>query len=373
MPDEPDSDLLQVASEVAQDFVLWPAKQLELYERVRRLVATSAPFAADVRRRLAREVGLAQLIGNDRSFLAVIERLPAVASSEFPVLLTGETGTGKELVARAIHLVSARASGPFIPVDCTTIPEHLVESELFGHSRGAFTDAYRDQRGLIAMGAGGTLFLDEIDSLSLASQAKLLRLLQEGTYRALGAPRSEAANVRIIAASNQNLEASVREKRFRSDLYFRLNVVTLHMPPLRERRGDILLLAQHFLKSLSSRGESTLKVLLPTAARKLESYDWPGNVRELYNVIQRAFVLSPAPRIHPSDIQLMNIHDTCEQSVPNFREARAAALATFEKEYVSKILSKHGGNITHAAVEAQKERRAFGRLVKKHCMPTTMA
>ena len=223
------------------------------------------------------------------------------------------------------------------------------------------------------MATGGTLFLDEIDSLSFPSQAKLLRLLQEGTYRALGSPRFESANVRIIAASNENLEASVREKRFRSDLYFRLNVVTLHMPPLRERRGDILLLAQHFLKSLSTRGDSTLKVLSPAAARKLESYHWPGNVRELYNVMQRAFVLSTASRIHPSDIQLLMTHDGSEQPVHSFRQARAAALAVFEKEYVEKMLSKHAGNITHAALEAQKERRAFGRLVKKHRIPPMSA
>jgi len=373
VPDDPDSDLLHVASEVAQDFVLWPAKQLELHERVRRLIATSAPFAAEARRRLARELGLAQLIGNDRAFLKILERLPAVAASDFPALLTGETGTGKELVARAIHLLSPRASGPFIPVDCTTIPEHLVESELFGHSRGAFTDAYRDQKGMTAMAAGGTLFLDEIDSLSLPSQAKLLRLLQEGTYRTLGSSRFESANVRIIAASNQDLEAGVREKRFRSDLYFRINVVTLHMPPLRERRGDILLLAQHFLKSLSTRGDSALKVLSPAAARKLESYYWPGNVRELYNVMQRAFVLSATPRIHPNEIQLLTTYDSSDQSVPSFRQARAAALAAFEKEYIEKMLSKHAGNITHAALEAQKERRAFGRLVKKHRIPPMSA
>src|SRR5262249_48413408 len=150
----------------------------------------------------------------------------------------------------------------------------------------------------------------------------------------------------------------------------RLNVVSIHMPPLRERRGDILLLAQHFLKSLSSRSESSLKVLSPAAARKLESYDWPGNVRELYNVMQRALVLSTAPRIQPSQIQLLNTHDTREHGIPSFREARAAALAAFEKEYIAKMLSKHSGNITHAALEAQKERRAFGRLVKKHRIPT---
>lgn len=365
MPSDADPDLLQLASEVAQDFLLWPVREVELYERVRRLVGAAIPHAAETRRRLAGEVGLAQLIGNDDSFLAVLESLPAIAASEFPVLVTGETGTGKELVARAIHLLSSRSSGPFIPVDCTTIPDHLVESELFGHSRGAFTDAYKDQKGLAAMASGGSLFLDEIDALSHSSQAKLLRLLQEGTYRALGSPRFEDANVRIIVASNQDLEECVREKRFRSDLYFRLNVVSLHMPPLRERRADILLLARHFLQVLSSRGGKP-KFLSPAADRKLENYHWPGNIRELSNVIQRAYILSPTSRIDAGHIRLLSASDSASSAQASFRDARAAALARFEKEYVMQMLSRHNGNITHAALEAQKDRRAFGRLVKKH-------
>ena len=198
--------------------------------------------------KLNRDIALAKFVGQDRAFLAVVQRIPLVASAPNPVLILGETGTGKELCARAIHHLSERRRAPFIPVDCGVLPDHLLENELFGHVRGAFTDAHSHQRGLVGMAKGGTLFLDEIDSLSAAAQKKLLRLLEENTFKPLGADHFECADVRIVAATNASLEQLVGEKRFRADLYFRLNVLRLLMPALRHRRSDIPRLAQHFVQ-----------------------------------------------------------------------------------------------------------------------------
>jgi two-component system response regulator GlrR len=364
LPSEPETELLNLISATAEDFVLWPVRQSELRERCVRIMSVQRTIDDEVRLRLAGETGLADLIGNDEQFAMILAQLPRIAASGASVLITGETGTGKELCARAIHSLSSRAAGPFVPVDCGAMPEHLIENELFGHARGAFTDAHQDQKGLAALAEHGTLFLDEVDALSLTSQAKLLRLLQEGTYRALGAERFARADVRIVAATNQDLEAHVREKRFRSDLYFRLNVLAVRMPALRDRRSDIPLLARHFLRSSTPNG-STRKMLGPAAERKLESYHWPGNVRELFNAIQRAAILAPGQQIQPSHVSIPGF--TSGQQPPlGFREARTRAVAEFERGYLTEILRKYGGNITHAACEAGKDRRTFGRLIKKY-------
>jgi two-component system response regulator GlrR len=238
---------------------------------------------------------------------------------------------------------------------------------MFGHARGAFTDAHRDQKGLVALASGGTLFLDEIDSLTIAAQAKLLRFIQERAYRPVGSPQLTHADVRILVATNKNLDSLIHEGRFRSDLFFRLNVVQLHMVPLRERRSDILLLARHFLSS-SDDADTHRKTLSSAAARKLMEYDWPGNVRELSNVIQRAVVFSPTRQIQAS-----HIHDGASavelETIPqvaNFREARARTLETFERAFVEDALRQSGGNVTRAARLAQKDRRVFGRLMKRY-------
>jgi DNA-binding NtrC family response regulator len=242
----------------------------------------------------------------------------------------------------------------------------LAENEIFGHVRGAFTDAHADQKGLAGMAEGGTLFLDEIDALSLAAQAKLLRFLEDGAYRALGADRFTRANVRVIAATNRDLESCMREKQFRSDLYFRLNVLQLRLPPLRERRGDIGLLARHFLESCCAAGGAHRKSFSPATLRILEMYSWPGNVRELYNVVQRAVVFCSGTQILPSHISLATPAQASSHRVSSFRHARKEAIESFEQHYVREMLRKHRGNVTRAAFEAGKDRRAFGRLVKKY-------
>jgi DNA-binding NtrC family response regulator len=365
IPDQAEEELLRLAAETASDFILWPLNEGEFRQRVERMLSGSKHDPQAVCARITQEAGLSQLIGADPAFLDVINQIQAIARSDAPVLIVGETGTGKELCAHAIHHLSRRAHFPFIPVECGAVPELLAENELFGHARGAYTDAHRDQKGLAALAEGGALFLDEIDSLSLAAQAKLLRFLQDGAYRALGAERLVRANVRVLAAANRDLESLVHAKQFRSDLYFRLNVLELRLPPLRERQRDIALLASHFLESFCAAGPGPAKYFSPAALRILEQHDWPGNVRELRNVVQRAVIFSPGPSILPSHISLSRSAPP-RPTAASFRQARQQALDRFERLYVEQTLREHNGNITRAALAAGKDRRAFGRLVKKH-------
>jgi DNA-binding NtrC family response regulator len=374
LPCDPPAELLQLTSEAADDFMFWPVRAQELLHRLRRIVGPRRHDTESVCTRLEEEVALGQLIGESPSFTKVLERIRLIAGSDAPALLTGETGTGKELSARAIHHLSKRNSLPFIPVDCGAVPEALVENELFGHVRGAFTDAHKDQKGLVALADGGTLFLDEVDALSPAAQAKLLRFLQEGTYRPLGADRFARADVRVLAATNRELEDCVKNRLFRPDLYFRINVLGLHLPPLRERLRDVGLLARRCLENLVETKNLPRKTLSMAALRRLEQYDWPGNVRELFNLVQRAYVFCPDALLLPEHLPLP---DTVTQSAAtkatSFRQARAHAIEAFEKVYVEEMLRKHGWNITRGAREAGKDRRAFGRLVKKYNIERKMS
>jgi two-component system response regulator GlrR len=316
------------------------------------------------------EVNLASygMVGQDLAFRTLLERIPRIADDDGTVLITGETGTGKELSARAIHRASRRAHHPFVAVDCGAFPEHLLENELFGHARGAFTDARGDQKGLARVAEGGTLFLDEIDALSMTAQAKLLRFLQERSFKPLGAERFVNADVRVIAATNRDLDALVAERRFRSDLFFRLNVLPVRLPPLRERRGDIALLAEHFLAMLNQGRSGAARSLSAGAIERLYRHDWPGNVRELQNVVRRAVVMMEPERsaISVSELSLPADCATEAPLVTSFREAKARALAAFERAFVRELLQRTHGNITEAARQSKQDRRAFGRLVKKH-------
>ena len=365
LPEFADAELLRSVAEVTDDFLFCPVRKEELNIRLARILAPRS--CEEV---LQAEAGLANLVGKDPAFVTALEQVKLFTVSNAPVMITGETGTGKELFAHAIHSLGRRKNGPFIPVDCSALPEHLAESELFGHCRGAFTDAHSDRKGLAALAEGGTLFLDEIDSLSLAGQAKLLRFLQEGIYRALGSDRFVRANVRAIAATNLNLEECVRERRFRSDLYFRMNVLRLHLPSLRERRGDITLLAKYFLDRQAVGLNVPRKVFSPAALRRLQSYSWPGNVRELFNTVERAAVCCPRRQITPIHISFSGYAiDSAKNSVDgSFRRAKQFVVERFEQDYIEGLMAKHQGNVTLAAQEACKERRAFGKLVKKYGM-----
>ena len=323
----------------------------------------------EAQQRLTAHLGAQQFIGSAPSFWATIEKIPRVASCDATVLLVGDTGTGKELCARAVHYFGARASKPFVPINCGSMPSELFENELFGHEQGAFTDARQSRRGLIAEAEGGTLFFDEVDSLPLSAQVKLLRFLQERQYRPLGG-HYRRADVRVIAATNQNLPAKVQSGAFREDLFYRLKVVTLHLPPLRERQEDILPLAIHFLKTSAHEYKRTVMELSAGAMHKLTSYTWPGNVRELENVIRQAVVLASGPTIRARDLQFeIEVPEVSEPVLgESFQTAKARLIEEFERAYLENALVASAGNISKAARHARKDRRSFFALLKKHSL-----
>jgi two-component system, NtrC family, response regulator GlrR len=345
------------------DFIMPPLNSANVLPRAWRLLKQHRPTQA-MRAPHEREVGLKQLIGRSPAFVAQVENIPALAKCEANVLIVGETGTGKELYARGIHYCSARAGRPFMPVNCGAIPVDLIENELFGHERGAFTSASNLQAGLIAEANGGTLFLDEIDSLPIIAQVKLLRFLQEKEYRPLGSARMRQANVRIIAASNLDLQEAVGNGKVRQDLYYRLNVISLSLPPLRDRREDIPLLASHFLDKYSTEFNKQTIDFTPEALNSLMVYSWPGNVRELEHVIERAIVLCEGPIIRNNDLAISTSQSFGGRE--SLQQAKAKEIARFEKNYIKGLLCACKGNITKAAEVAQKNRRAFWQLIQKH-------
>ena len=307
---------------------------------------------------------LRQLIGRSASFIEEIKSIPLLARCNATVLITGETGTGKELCARAIHYLSSRTGKPFVGVNCGAIPVDLVENELFGHERGAFTGAISSQAGLVTEAEGGTLLLDEVDSLPLLAQVKLVRFLQEKEYRPLGSSRTRRADVRLLAATNSNLEESLNAGRLREDLYYRLSVMALRMPPLRERGEDIPLLAKHFLKKYAQEFESAVEEFSPEALNALMSHHWPGNVRELEHVVERAAVFATGRTVSAHDIRISGLaRPPVEQSL---QQAKARVVERFEKAYIQGLLTAYKGNITRAAEAAKKNRRAFFQLIRKH-------
>jgi two-component system response regulator GlrR len=283
-----------------------------------------------------------------------------VAGSDASVLIQGQSGTGKELLARAIHRASARAGGPFVGLNCSAIPESLFESELFGHVKGAFTGATRDHPGLFRAAAGGTLFLDEIGDMPPGFQVKLLRALQERSIRPVGSTESVAIDVRIISATHQDLELALRENRFREDLYYRMNVVTLELPSLVERREDIPLLANHFLKHFPDTGKRGVRGFSPEAMEAMLSAPWPGNVRQLYNVVEQSVALSTTPLIPVSLVQRALRGESSE--MPAFAEARSE----FERDYLTRLLQITHGNVTRAAGIAKRNRTEFYKLLQRH-------
>jgi DNA-binding NtrC family response regulator len=308
---------------------------------------------------------LETLLGDSEVFARVLRRIPLLATVDATILITGETGTGKELVARALHYCGHRRNGPFVPCNCGALPDHLLENELFGHAPGAYTDARTEQKGLLAIADGGTLFLDEIESLSLNGQVKLLRLLQDREYRPLGSAQTYCADVRIMAATNVRLPELIAQKLFREDLFHRLNVLQINLPPLRERMGDVPGLARAFLRRLSSQLNRPGLQLSANAFQTLQSYDWPGNVRELESVIQRAAVLAKSCVIEPPDLELPE-SDGHPALPVTFERAKQRAINGFEHGYLTQLLSESGGNVSRAAQQAGKDRRSFQRLLRKY-------
>jgi len=351
----------------------------------------------------------ANLLGSSPVFRKVVEQIRRMAELDATVLVVGETGTGKEVAARAIHYGGARCDKPFVPVNCGALAESLVESELFGHERGAFTDAKTASPGLIGQAAGGTIFLDEIDTLTAKAQAALLRFLQDRTYRRVGGGGLLKVDVRVLVASNADLDGLARARRFRQDLLYRLNVLTLRLPPLRERGDDAVEMARAVLERLIHQYRGRTRRFHAEALDFIRRYSWPGNVRELENVVHREFLMTDELelRLRESRAMLLDADrkagragegfaaadagdaadrlPTAEagddaprpraarghgrgpaQTLPPFKQAKAQALAAFERDYVRTMLGRAGGNITQAARLSQQERSAFGKLVRKY-------
>jgi DNA-binding NtrC family response regulator len=305
------------------------------------------------------------LVGESPAWSQVLSKLQRIAAHDATVLIEGETGTGKELVAHAIHYLGARRDFPFIPLNCGALPDALLESELFGHERGAFTDARERRTGLIAEAGGGTLFLDEVEAMSARAQVVLLRFLQDQTYMPLGGRTIAKADVRIVAASNADLGEEVARGRFRRDLWFRLRVLHLRLPPLRERVGDVRLLARLFVDRCCSRYGRGPHRLTPHVLDALEANDWPGNVRELESVILREFLLHDTNSDELS-LDLGSPAVDIVAPVADFKRAKALAVAEFERGYLCQLLASTRGNISLAARMSRKDRSALNKLVKKY-------
>jgi len=352
------TDVTDVLARGARDVLPLPLQVAEAAGRLRSVLGTGAA-------RPALGSPVPGFIGQNDMLLSELAKIPVVAESDVSVLITGETGTGKELCAQAIHALGPRRLRAFVPVNCGAIPSDLVENELFGHERGAFTGASSGRSGLVHEADGGTLFLDEVNSLPLAAQVKLLRLLQDGTFRALGSTRLQRADLRIVAATNDDLKTAVEAGRFRQDLYYRLNVIPVHLPALRERRDDVPRLAQFFVERHARRMGRPARDIAPDGMAKLLSYSWPGNVRELEHVIERAVVLSPVSVLRACHLA---VGDDLSAEHGSFQRAKARAVTEFERGYLRTMLSQHQGNISHAAAAACKDRRAFWELLRKHAI-----
>lgn len=339
---------------------------------------------------------LGNIIGQSAAIKKARFLIATHSQYDAPVLITGETGTGKELAARGLHYSGSRASQPFVPVNCATFSDELLASELFGHVKGSFTDAKKDKKGLLAVAEKGTLFLDEVDSLSLKSQAALLRFLQEREYRPVGSEVSYYSNVRLIASANCDLENRIQEGTFRADLYYRLFILSVHMPPLRARMSDIPILIDHFLQQFDYQYQLGIKTVSPNLLKVLQEQPWSGNIRELENLMHRLYLCSVG---HSIDVEMLpyasssfadSVSEQCarvdkshnpsivdelgltleefdrDPNDYNFSLDKKEAVEAFEKKYVEALMKKAIGNVTLAARMCGKERRAFGKLVKKY-------
>jgi two-component system, NtrC family, response regulator PilR len=357
-------------------------KDHELVDQLRRAVHEVSESlkwqreAGYLRRELRRLTGLDNIIGQSPKMRAIFDMIQTVAPQSSRVLITGESGTGKELVARAIHENSARAQAPFITINCGAFPENLLESELFGYMKGAFTGANENRQGLFQAAHGGTLFLDEIGNMSLTMQVKLYRVLQEGKVRPIGSTEESDVDVRIIAATNKEFEKEIAEGRFREDLYYRLSVIPIQVPSLRERRDDIALLARHFLERFRKTMEKPIEGISPEAMTRLESYDWPGNVRELENTMERAVALESdrevSLRVLPDRIagyagaSSAGTFGAHSVDFPAYGVDFEKEVAEAERKYLQAALEKAGGVRTRASELLRISYRSFRHYAKKH-------
>ncbi len=361
--------------EGCEDFVFWPCDEFEIRTRLKRILEKREEAQIkEQKSKVDDKYSNFNLIGNSPAFTRMLELVKRLALCDATVLIEGETGTGKEMVARSIHYNSDRRGNPFIPVNCGALPDELMENELFGHVKGAFTDAKLSSKGVVAQAEKGTLFLDEIETLSQKGQVALLRFLEEHEYKPVGSEKTLFADTRIIAATNKSLSELIESGQFREDLYYRLNVISLTLPSLKERIGDIEILSEHFMESYREQYSQPQKVIHPETMFMMETYSWPGNVRELENFLHREFLLSESEAITVNEIN--NNHSQDEQvddfnlpyfsSEENFQQAKSKIINSFEKHFLQNLMLQTNGNVTHAARQAGKERRALGKLLHKH-------
>ena len=365
----------------AFDYIAKPFTPDQLTEKVTKALAQKAVLTENLllKKELKEHHGFDLFIGESREMQKIYRRIIQVAPTDSTVLITGESGTGKEVVARAIHRNSPRRDNPFVAVDCTSLAENLLESELFGHVKGSFTGAIQTKTGLFKVADGGTLLLDEVANISLTTQAKLLRVLQEREITPIGGTHSVKIDIRLVAATNKNLRTLVEEGKFREDLFFRLNIIPIDLPPLRERKGDLPVLISHFLQKFSTSLGKELRGLSGEAKTFLNNYPFPGNVREVENIIERAVVLAEGDLIQLDDLELGYARNLESQALPaeniapaNLdelkeakRQIREKALEDVEKAFVISALERNHGNITRAAEETGMLRPNFQTLLKK--------
>ena len=355
----------------AYDFLTKPVEPETLFLTLEKCLERAGLLSenSQLRQSMERAQSWKELIGESEGIRRLKATIAAVAGSDYTVLIQGESGTGKEVVARAIHRLSARKNGPMISVNCPAIPEQLLESELFGHVKGAFTGAERASKGLFLAADGGTLLLDEIGDIPANVQTKLLRVLQEREVRAVGGSETVPVDVRIIASTNQPLEEKIRRRSFREDLFYRLNVLTVTAPPLRERREDVPLLAVHFLNCSCQEMKLPPKELTPDALGYLAGREWPGNVRELLNFMRRLVVFSSGEVINAQAARMVDAGQGLSQgpscSLGSYQEAKGQALEAFTRSYAEQLLQRTRGNISEAARVSGLERASLQKIVKR--------
>ncbi len=352
----------------AFDYIIKPFKTEELIVVVKRSFEQIRLHEEVIRLRqaVAKEYQFSNIVGKSKEMQSVFQLIRRVSESTANILITGESGTGKELVAKAIHYNSPRKNRPFVAINCAAIPEMLLESELFGHVRGAFTDAHFDKKGMFEEASGGTLFLDEIDEIVLDLQPKLLRAIQEKTIRRVGSTRTIMVDIRIISATNHDLMEEVRQKRFRDDLYYRVNVIEIEMPPLRKRREDIPLLVDFFLNRHAPTWGKQISGITESAMNILMDYPWPGNVRELESVIERAVTLTQMEKITSNDLPSVLTSHQGDQLLLDQMMSKMCSLEELEKEYVHRVLQLVGGNKLRAAKVLQIDRKTLYRKLDQY-------
>lgn len=355
----------------AGDYLVKPLDPQSLIDSIMRLVDSQRHEDERqlLRRQVDRPYAFDEFIGGSPAMRKVFETIEQVATLDVDVLVHGETGTGKELVARSIHRRSRRAQQPFVPVDCGAIPENLLESEFFGHERGAFTGADSRRIGLLEFADGGTFFLDELGELPLLLQAKLLRTLQERKIRRVGGHEEIDVDVRVVAATSRNLEEMIRQGLFREDLYYRVNVVRVDLPPLRQRGDDLGVIAERFVVRYAKEMGKNVTGITPEAFQVMRQYDWPGNVRELQNVVRRSIALATDNLIGLNDLPdalVVSAGEKTSTDGAGFFQLREQQVARFEREYLESLLKRHRGNVKTAAAEAKLPRGTLYRLMKNH-------